>query len=249
MVKTRIVKSKPALIIEGKRKTLVVTDLHIGFESNLAVNKIFLGKNTTTTETIQEIKGIIKNEKPDTLVLLGDVKSSITSITKSEWNDVPTFFEKIKDEIDIILVPGNHDGNISRLAPDYVSLVSSTGTVMENILLTHGHTMPSEKFSHVDKIVMGHVHPVFFEEDSLLNGKRVWISLRTKKEYIFPSQSGMIEIDVIPSFNRYFYATHKNKYKKSISPIIERIKKNSQARIVTLDGDIIGDESVIDTII
>ena len=47
------------------------------------------------------------------------------------------------------------------------TMISSTGMVEENVLLTHGHTMPSENFSHVDKIIMGHVHPVFFQEDSV----------------------------------------------------------------------------------
>ncbi|HSB50342.1 MAG TPA: metallophosphoesterase, partial [Nitrosopumilaceae archaeon] len=98
---------------------------------------------------------------------------------------------------------------------------------------------------HVEKIIMGHVHPVFFQEESVLNGQRIWISIKTEKNRIFPYSSGELEITVIPSFNKYFYATHKKQYKKSISPIIERIKENSSARIVTLDGAVIGSESMI----
>jgi metallophosphoesterase superfamily enzyme len=149
----------------------------------------------------------------------------------------------------VILIPGNHDANIQRLVPENISMISSTGMVEENILLTHGHTIPSENFSHVDKIIMGHVHPVFFQEDSVLNGQRVWISMKTEKQNIFPNKSGDIEITIIPSFNRYFYATHKRKYKKSISPIIEKIKQLSSAKIITLDGTIIGDESIIDQVL
>ena len=249
MVETKIVPSQPALILEGKKRSLVVSDLHIGFESNLATNKIFIGKNTTTLETINAIESIIDLEKADSLILLGDVKSSIKSITKSEWEDVPKFFKKIMDKIDIILIPGNHDANIDKLVPDGVSLVSSKGMVVENILLTHGHTMPSENFSHVDKIIMGHVHPVFFQKDSIMNGQRVWVSIKTKKQEIFPSVSGELEIIIIPSFNKYFYATEKKFYKKSISPILEKIKKYSSAKIVTLDGTIIGDESIINQIL
>ncbi|MDO8641048.1 MAG: metallophosphoesterase, partial [Nitrosarchaeum sp.] len=39
------------------------------------------------------------------------------------------------------------------------------------------------------------------------------------------------------------------KYKKSISPIIEKIKQVSSAKIITLDGTIIGDESIIDQVL
>ena len=249
MLQQRIIPQKPALIIEGQKKHLVVTDLHIGFESSFATNEIFLGKNTTIKETIDELLVIIDLEKPDSVILLGDVKSSIKNISKTEWNDVPLFFEKIKEKSNIILIPGNHDANIQRLVPEGVSLISSTGMVEEEILFTHGHTMPSENFSHVNKIIMGHLHPVFFQEESIVNGERVWVSMRTKKEDIFPSSSGEIEVTIVPSFNKYFYATNKRKYKKSISPIIEKIKQVSSARIVTLDGTIIGDESILDQVL
>jgi len=249
MSQVRISSGKPALVFQGEKKYLVISDLHIGFESSLAANEIFIGKNTTINETIDELSEIIEIEKPDSVVLLGDVKSSIKNISKIEWNDVPLFFEKIKENCNVILIPGNHDANIQRLVPEDVSMISSTGMVDGNILFTHGHRMPSENFAHVKKIIMGHVHPVFFQEDSIVNGQRVWISLKTDKEYIFPSESGEIEITIVPSFNKYFYATNKKKYKKSISPIIEKIKNVSSARIVTLDGTIIGDETILDQVL
>jgi hypothetical protein len=249
MSQIRIIPSKPVMILEGRKKNLIVTDIHIGFESSLASNDIFIGKNSSINETIEELSSIIDSEKPDSVILLGDIKSSIKTISKSEWSEVPLFFEKIKQKCDVVLIPGNHDANIQRLVPENISMISSAGMVLENILLTHGHTMPSENFSHVDKIVMGHIHPVFFQENSVLNGQRVWISIKTEKQNVFPSKSGEIEIIIIPSFNRYFYATHAKKYKKSISPIIEKIKHISSARIITLDGTIIGDESTINQVI
>lgn len=249
MLQTRIVPSKPALILEGDKKHLAITDLHIGFESSMASNEIFIGKNSTTKQTIQELTEIIDSEKPDSLILLGDVKSSVKVISRNEWEDVPLFFDKIKEKCDVVLIPGNHDANIQKLVPDGVTMISSTGMVEENTLFTHGHTMPSENFSHVDKIIMGHIHPVFFQEDSVINGQRVWVSMKIEKEKIFPNKSGELEITIIPSFNKYFYATHRKKYKKSISPIIDRIKPVADARIVTLGGDIIGNESIIDRVL
>lgn len=249
MLKTRIMPLKPIMVLEGEKKNLIITDIHIGFENIFASNEIFIGKNSSINETISELLDVIELEKPNSLILLGDVKSSIKNISKSEWDDVPLFFKKIQEKCHITLIPGNHDANIQRLVPENISMISATGMVEENILLTHGHTMPSENFSHVDKIIMGHVHPVFFQEDSLLNGQRVWVTMKTEKQNIFPNKSGDIEITIIPSFNRYFYATHKKKYKKSISPIIERIKHVSTAKIITLDGTIIGDESMIDQVL
>lgn len=249
MPQTRIIPSKPALILEGNKKNLIVTDIHIGFENSMTANEIFIGKNSTIDETIQELSEIIDATRPDSVVLLGDIKSSIKTISRNEWDEVPRFFEEIGKKCEITLIPGNHDANIQRLVPGNVSMISSTGMVEENILLTHGHTMPSENFSHVDRIIMGHVHPVFFHKDSIINGQRVWVSIKTDRENIFPNKSGEIEITIIPSFNKYFYATHRKRHKKSISPIIDKIKAISTAKIVTLDGTIIGNESMIENVI
>ena len=244
MVKTRIVESEPVMIMmEEKRKYLLLADLHIGFESAFSENKIFLGSNSSIKQITTNVKQLIQSEDADSVILLGDVKASIKQISRNEWNDVPYFFSEIKKMSEIILIPGNHDANIDKLVSDEISMISSKGLVIGDVLLTHGHTMPSENFSAVNRIIMGHIHPVFFQEDSLVNGQRVWISLKTKKELIFPSAKGEIEIMVVPSFNPYFYTTQKRYYKKSISPIIEKIKNKSIAKIITLDGTIIGNES------
>ncbi|NDF27700.1 MAG: metallophosphoesterase, partial [Nitrosopumilaceae archaeon] len=70
-MKTKPILDEAALVLSGEKKHLVLTDLHIGFEGNLAQNKIFVGKNTTLNESIQKITNLIDAEKPDSLVLLG----------------------------------------------------------------------------------------------------------------------------------------------------------------------------------
>jgi uncharacterized protein len=244
MVLTRLVQSQPALIIEDDKRYLVVTDLHIGFEGKLVANDIHVEPKEIVSETVKNLESIIESQRPDSLVLLGDIKSSVDSISKIEWSAVPLFFE-IGKKIKTIVIPGNHDGNIQKLVPEWVTVSSTAGLVIDDILLTHGHVMPSENLSHVNKIIMGHVHPVYFQEGSVLDGQRVWVSIKTEKSQIFSSSSGPIEIIVVPSFNKYFYATFKKHYKKSISPLLECIKNPQAAKIVTLDGSIIGNESII----
>ncbi|MGI0046275.1 MAG: metallophosphoesterase [Nitrosotalea sp.] len=244
MVLTRLVQSQPALILEDKKRYLVVTDLHIGFESRFVANDIHVDPKEMISETIQNLESIIKSQKPDSLILLGDIKSNVESISRIEWSAVPLFFE-IGKKIDTIVIPGNHDGNIQKLVPDGITVSSSSGLVIGDALLTHGHVMPSENLSHVNKIIMGHVHPVYFQEGSVLDGQRVWVSIQAEKSQLFSSSHGKIEITIVPSFNKYFYATHKKNHKRSISPIIEAIKTPQSAKIATLDGSIIGNESML----
>ena len=248
MAKAKIISGYPALMIEGDKKSLVITDLHLGFESKLSSNNVFLGKNKTVNEITKEVQELIDKTKPDSLILLGDIKSGIKSITKTEWETVPSFFRNITKLIDTTLVPGNHDANIEKLVPNGITLASSKGIIIDDILLTHGHTMPTENFSQINTIVMGHVHPVFFQEESLINGERVWVSIKCEKQKIFVSKSGELELIILPSFNKYLYTTQKKFYKKSISPIIEKMDV-IKAKIVTLDGTIIGDEQLLSSVI
>jgi uncharacterized protein len=118
MATTRLVPLKPALLIEGEKRHLVVTDTHIGFEAKFAHNKIFVGKNTILNEMLEDIFSLIESYRPDDIILLGDVKSGIEQITKNEWNDVPKFLQELQEKTDVIIIPGNHDANIQKLIPD-----------------------------------------------------------------------------------------------------------------------------------
>lgn len=249
MLRTRIVQGKPAMVLEGDEKILIISDIHAGFEDGMAANGIRTGKRTAIGETISDILEMVDAEGPDSVVFLGDVKSSVSGIGRSEWDDIPRLFSEVGARCGVVLVPGNHDAGIQRLLPEGVTVTSPAGIVEQGVLLTHGHRMPSGNLAHVDGIVMGHLHPVYFEEGSLLNGQRVWVYLRAQRDAIFPGRSGEIEITIVPSFNRYFYAEYKRRRKRSISPIIDRVKEVSAARIVTLDGVIIGDESAIGRVV
>ena len=91
MLKTRIIQSHPALMLEDTKRYLVVTDLHIGFENTLAANDIFVEPTTIIQDILDELRSIIKSEKPDSLVLLGDIKAGIDSISKIEWKQFRYF--------------------------------------------------------------------------------------------------------------------------------------------------------------
>lgn len=259
----RIIAPHPALMLEGDRRHLVIADLHIGFESGLAANDVHVDPSATVDEAIGEVGEMVRGERPDSLVLLGDVRSGIRSISEGEWDGIPRFLEEAHRMVgSVMLVPGNHDSNIGRLVPGDTVVTSPAGVILDGTLLTHGHAMPSDNMAGVDRIVMGHLHPVFFSRGSLLNGERVWVSIRTEKSAVFPSRSGMLEITVMPSFNRYFYAAHRgggssgSGRRRSISPIMERIvgawrggQFRVSARIATLDGAVIGDESALGCVV
>jgi uncharacterized protein len=239
-----------ALLLEGRKKYVAVSDLHIGLESELGGKGVTV-RSSLVGEMQDELLSLISSEGANALVLLGDIKNTVGSISKQEWNDVPQLFKKLSSAADVYLVPGNHDGNIRSLVPDSVNLIGSKGMVIEDTLFLHGHSMPSDARSQVSRIVMGHLHPVFLKRGSVVNGQRVWVYMQVHKQAMF-AERGMLEIIVVPSFNRYLYAEGRRP-RRTTSPIMSRLTSSPDAVqkciIATLDGSIVGDNSVLPSVL
>ena len=239
--------------IEDSRRYVVVSDLHLGLESELGAKGITV-QSSITHEMQEELLLIISRENANGVILLGDIKNTVASTSKQEWEDVPAFFKNLSSVANVYLVPGNHDSNIRHLVPDSVNVAASRGMVIGDTLFVHGHSMPSLMRSNVRRIVMGHVHPVFSKKDSLINGERVWVSIRAKKETVFSTEKGFIDVIIVPSFNKYLYSSglRGNYYRKSISPITARIVEADAIErciMITLDGSIVGNESELAKVI
>jgi putative SbcD/Mre11-related phosphoesterase len=236
---------------ENKKKIfIVVSDLHLGFESSLIQKGINIDSNQIVNDILDEINEIRKLRTIDGIIILGDLKSSITHITKIEWDIVPYFLDKLSKDLDVFLIPGNHDGNIDLLVPESVVTCNTTGLIIDDTLLIHGHTLPNKIKSNINKIIMGHLHPIFIDPKSTVHGKRVWIYLKVKKEILYGlKKKGILEIIIIPTFNKYFYSTlvstHKFKNSRSSpSPIINLfLEQNAilSGMLFTLEGSVIGD--------
>lgn len=255
MLSIRPIHSKAALLIDEqtkRRRYLAISDLHIGFESQMSIRGINIDEQTFFDEIRKELADLINFNKIDAVILLGDLKNSIQTINKYEWQMIPQFFKFLSEVTDIYLVPGNHDSNIRFLMPENVNIMGSKGMILDDTLFIHGHTMPTIAKASIKRIVMGHIHPVFLRHNSVINGQRVWIYLKLIKKAIFPATQGDLDIVIVPAFNRYIYAINARHYTKSISPIITKaIESNAvrQALLVSLDGSIVGDiESLLEII-
>jgi len=148
----------------------------------------------------------------------------------------------------VYLIPGNHDSRLELITPENVDLIGIKGMVLDDILLTHGHTFPSELRSNINKIIMGHIHPTFSRGNSILNGQKIWIFLKVKKDSIFPSTSGSLDVVLIPSFSKYTYGTGKFKNKIISSPILKKLLRKGtidKCFIAAMDGTIIGNENTL----
>jgi putative SbcD/Mre11-related phosphoesterase len=235
-----------AIFLEDEdRKYIIVSDLHIGLEADLLTKGITVSPNLVSN-MVAELLGLIKSEHADGIILLGDIKHTVGAISRQEWSDVPLFLKELSAKAEVYLVPGNHDSNIEQLVPVNVNMTTSKGMTLDDTLLVHGHSMPSDVRARVNRIVMGHIHPVFLKRGSVINGERVWLYIQARKEAIF-AEKGILDIVVAPTFNPYLYSMGEKTYQKSISPIIKRIMQHGVKKciIATLDGSIVGDTSLL----
>jgi uncharacterized protein len=251
----------PILILENsnEEKYLIITDIHIGFEDAINRKGVFIEPKKNVEEIVELLSSIIYKTQIKNLIILGDLKSSITIITRSEWNNVPYFLNSLSKLCNIYLIPGNHDGNIIHLISNDINLMSIKGMEINNILLTHGHALPAIG-KNINKIITGHLHPILIKAGSILNGQKVWIRIILKKKEI-GNHERKIDFIIVPHFNQYLnyyedYTQGKkiSSGKKNRLPLLNNLitKKKweiEQVFVISLDGAIIGSEYELNKIL
>jgi len=160
--------SEPALLLRRRgERVVVVGDLHIGWEVTLSQQGIHIPSQTG--KMLQRLRVIIEKEHPSRIIILGDVKHSVTRAELEEWRDVPDFFEallKLVPSVQVIL--GNHDGNLEPLTPSKVEILPSTGLALWGRFgLLHGHAWPSPEILGCETLILGHLHPAVTLRDAL----------------------------------------------------------------------------------
>ena len=70
---------------------MVISDLHIGFESHIYTRGIAFDERIFFDEMIGELSDLIKSNKAQAVILLGDLKSTVGSISRLEWQKIPRF--------------------------------------------------------------------------------------------------------------------------------------------------------------
>jgi len=157
-------------------RVLVVADLHIGWEVALAQKGVHVPSQTP--KILEKMLQLIESCKPTRLLFLGDVKHTIARVEMEEWRDIPDFFEALVRKVsDIQVVPGNHDGNLEPLLPETVKILPSTGIVLGNVGLFHGHAWPAPELLGCRSLITGHVHPMVAFRDPMgfQITRQVWV--------------------------------------------------------------------------
>ena len=154
--------NEPALVVEDTIRVLVVADIHLGIEWDLANSGIIVPSQSA--QGLARIMEYLDIAAPDRVVLLGDVKQNVPRISWQEREEVPHFLESIARKVPVDIVPGNHDGDMEYLlwqipAGLEITLQPARGFVLDGVGYFHGHTWPDPELLACRHIVMAHNHP------------------------------------------------------------------------------------------
>jgi len=159
----QFIEDGPALIVENKKRLLVVADLHFGIESDLALHGWHFASRSK--ERLRRVIACIQATSPDVLVLLGDVKHSIPRTTRQEYREIPDILSSLREEVPIRVLPGNHDIGITRFLQKG-EIMPKDGAIIDGVAYMHGHTIPNPDLSgHL--IISGHHHPMVSLHDEV----------------------------------------------------------------------------------
>jgi hypothetical protein len=147
----------PGLRIHSRRfltvgSTIVIADLHLGYESALA-NDGMMVPRIQTKQMIESLTGILDDLEPDRVVVLGDLKHEFSRNLDQEWREVRSVLSLLSDSSDVVVVRGNHDNYLATITSGMdIPLVDSLD--VDGITLVHGHVECGSR-----PIILGHEHP------------------------------------------------------------------------------------------
>lgn len=232
--------TEPALLLENK--ILLIADLHIGLENEIYRSGITVPSQLDKIQ--KRIDKLIKTTKAKHLVLLGDIKHQVPTISWQEHREIPKFLEHFK--IRVSIVKGNHDGNIERLAPADIDVYEPQGFKLGDFLLLHGQAWPDKKFLDAKYLVMGHVHPaVEFWTGNFRSIEPCWLKCEINKKEIkkkYKTESKLEQGIVMPSFNHLIGGMAFNsKEFKPLGPLLKNnVLKWKNSDVYLLDGTYLG---------
>ncbi len=143
-----------ALFLE-KKKTLIIADLHIGYEE--ALNKQgMLVPRFQFKEICQRLMNILEKTKPEIVIINGDLKHEFGTISEQEWRETLKILDLISKYCKkIILIKGNHDTILGPIAKKRNIEVVEDYKI-NNLLILHGHKLVK---TNAETLIIGHEHP------------------------------------------------------------------------------------------
>ena len=232
------IKNFPVAFLK-EEKCLVLSELHLGIEHEFFQSGIVIPSQAKKFAKI--INKLIKKTKAEKLIIVGDVKHKIPGISLRERYEIPKFFSLLND-IDIIIVKGNHDAGLEKILHE-IKIFGSKGFRINKFGFFHGHAWPDKRLMSCEYLFASHLHPCVEMGKVKFNIQRVWIKTKVNVEKIkrkYRIKDKKPNLIILPAFNNLVGCLAINKKFDKISGVLKNFidKKNSQFFLI--DGTYLG---------
>jgi metallophosphoesterase superfamily enzyme len=112
---------------------------------------------------LDRIRLLVERYSVNTLCIIGDVKHTISVDRPFNWRVIPSFLTEATSVVRTVIIPGNHDGDLTPLLPRDIEMVDVHGIKIgrgeDSVGLIHGHAWPTEEILSSRVLIIGHSHP------------------------------------------------------------------------------------------
>src|SRR3989344_2637379 len=197
------------LLIDNE--TLVVGDLHLGFEESLNKQGVLIPR-IQFTEVMKRLSMLLKKLKPKKVIIVGDVKHEFGTISNQEWNNILKVFKLIKEYSELIIIKGNHDTILKPITEkENINILDEYW--LNDIQFLHGDIIP-KKLGKL--IIMGHEHPAIKFKERPTEKFKCFLKGKYKTH----------ELIVMPSFNFISLGSDITK-NQLLSPFLKKADLNN----------------------
>lgn len=137
------------------RKTVVVSDVHLGKSASFRQRNFFAPSGMHTRD-IERLERLIKENEAERLFVLGDLVHAQDGINAEVIDEFARFRERI-GRCRVSLVLGNHDRKV-KLPPSWQLEIIKKSVLEDGIVFSH-EPVTLDDAQKIDFVLCGHIHP------------------------------------------------------------------------------------------
>jgi putative SbcD/Mre11-related phosphoesterase len=229
-----IIDNYPAIYLESI-DTVVVADLHLGIERELASSGIFLPR-FQYQDISDSLFHIINKIAPKQIIIDGDLKHRFGERTDQEFNEVVESLTLLSQDVEqVIVIRGNHDNFVKGLFTRFpkAKFIQSAYS-QDGFMFTHGHEIPAGIETHESKmIVIGHEHPAIALRDD------VGAKVKLRALLIGPTKLNK-DLIVLPAYSPLALGAEVNlvsSQEQILSPFIRNYASLGKMKVYAIDAE------------
>ncbi len=221
-------------------KSLVISDLHLGYEGHMAKNGVFIPK-ANLKKILKDLDRGLIHTKAKSIIVVGDIKNDFSNVQQDEFNELLEIIKFCKARnVELILIKGNHDNFIDRYKVPFKLKTYTGDALIGEYLFFHGDKLPKSPTKAPKMLISGHEHPSIGIVNAAGRNERLRCFLFGKYK--------KVKLLVLPAISYFATGSDINLQSKQrlLSPVLRKIDIDKAHAIAigydsTLDFGTIGD--------